>query len=201
MTDIQPKDILLGRGPYCYMNPGNRIFRKVIRSYSTVYKRNTPRRVKKEIVESITRDLKTQGHRFLVHSECLGAWREASSSLVHAKIGHALRDARNNVVRVTKACVGSEPSQPPLPEYPKMSHTVGRESVSKIGNDIDNFGKRAVAADKDARKPMFLGKSHHQRLHNVNRNIHESIDNVESFEVYCQKTIERGFWNAHAFQR
>ena len=47
------KDILLGRGPLCYRNPGNVVFRNMIQIHVVKYALDAPRSVKRAIVQSL----------------------------------------------------------------------------------------------------------------------------------------------------
>jgi hypothetical protein len=59
------KDILLGRGPLCYRNPGNVVFRHMIQFHVENYALNAPRSVKRDIVQSLIQEAHRQGRRFL----------------------------------------------------------------------------------------------------------------------------------------
>jgi hypothetical protein len=183
MDDVQPNDILFGRGPFCYMNPGNRIFREKIRSYSTLYERNTPRELKREIVESLTKLLQAQGHRFLVHSSTSGIWREADPNLVHAKIGHALRDVRNSVAKQSSS---SELSSPHLREHQSMSHTIAKENIKRIGFHLGDLGKGAAVSGKGIRKRRFRYTSQCQSFYNIQRTQERLGEKMISSEVKHQ---------------
>jgi hypothetical protein len=96
MEEIRPDDILLGRGPFCYRNPGNVAFRNLIQKYVSGYERDSPRSVKRKIVHKLILKARNAGHRFLVRSIDVDKWIEAHPYLVHTKVSHALRDARNS---------------------------------------------------------------------------------------------------------
>ena len=93
MTCIRSTDIMLGRGPTCYNNPGNRIFRKLIKEHVVFYKNQASRKEKAAVVTMLVSKLEAQGCRFL-HQASLGIWAEAPSHIVKSKVGHGLRDAR-----------------------------------------------------------------------------------------------------------
>ena len=93
MAVDHPTDIMLGRGPTCYNNPGNRLFRKVVKANAIYYKSKARRKDKAALVVLLISKLEAKGCRFLHRSSC-GTWVEALSTIVKKKVGHALRDAR-----------------------------------------------------------------------------------------------------------
>ena len=93
MTVIQPTDIMLGRGPTCYNNPGNRVFRDMIKEHVANYKSDARRKEKAAVVQVLVSKLESEGYRFL-HRSTAGIWVEAPPRLVKNKVGHGLRDAR-----------------------------------------------------------------------------------------------------------
>jgi hypothetical protein len=92
---IKQDDILLGRGPLCYRNPGNIKFRNITQSHAAKYVIDAPRSYKNKIGQSLINTTKGQGMRFLIRSKEDSNWYEAKPDLVQSKVGHALRDARN----------------------------------------------------------------------------------------------------------
>jgi hypothetical protein len=94
MKDLNEKDILLGRGPFCYRNPGNIAFRNLIQAHVASYPRCAPRTVKKKIVQKLISEAQNQGYRFLIYDKDRNDWCEAHPYVVNAKVSHALRDAR-----------------------------------------------------------------------------------------------------------
>ena len=90
---ILPTDIMLGRGPTSYSNPGNRVFRRMVKEHSVYYKSRTPRKEKAGLVTLVISKLQTMGYRFL-HRSSDGDWVEAPLKIAEKKVGHGLRDAR-----------------------------------------------------------------------------------------------------------
>ena len=93
MAYTRPTDIMFGRGPTCYNNPGNRVFRKLIKEHVVYYKNRASRKEKADVVKMVVSKLEAQGCRFL-HQPMHGIWVEAHSHIVKRKVGHGLRDAR-----------------------------------------------------------------------------------------------------------
>ena len=93
MAWIRPTDIMLGRGPTCYNNPGNRVLRKLVKTNAIQYKSQAPRKQKKALVKLLISKLVAKGYRFL-HRSAGGTWVEAPTTIVEKKVGHGLRDAR-----------------------------------------------------------------------------------------------------------
>jgi hypothetical protein len=94
MTDINENDVLLGRGPFCYRNPGNIAFRNLIQSHVASYARCAPRSLKRKLVETLISKAQKIGCRFLVRVKNTSMWCEAHPYIVRSKVSHALRDAR-----------------------------------------------------------------------------------------------------------
>ncbi|KAI2513573.1 hypothetical protein MHU86_713 [Fragilaria crotonensis] len=93
MPCIQPTDIMLGRGPTCYNNAGNIMFRKLLKEYELYYRKQARRSEKAALVKLLVSKLKAKGCRFLCRS-APGVWVEASTQVAERKMGHGLRDAR-----------------------------------------------------------------------------------------------------------
>ena len=93
---MDTNDILLGRGRFCYSNPGNVAFRGMIKEQVAKYSFDADRSVKREIIQSLIAQAREQGRQFLVRSLKDGKWRQAHAKLVQSKVSHALRDARNS---------------------------------------------------------------------------------------------------------
>ncbi|KAI2513626.1 hypothetical protein MHU86_766 [Fragilaria crotonensis] len=93
MTNIQPTDIMLGRGPTCYNNAGNIMFRNLIKENVIYYRNQTRRSEKAALVKLVVSKLKAKGCRFLYRASP-GVWVEASTQIAEKKVGHGLRDAR-----------------------------------------------------------------------------------------------------------
>ena len=95
---IQSTDILLGRGPKCYNNTGNRVLRKLIKEHAVHLKNEARRGEMAALVKQMVSKLVAMGCRFLYRSST-GIWVEAPSHLAEKKVGHGLRDARLSVSR------------------------------------------------------------------------------------------------------
>lgn len=93
MACVQPTDIMLGRGPTCYNNVGNRIFRKLIKENVIFYRNQARRSEKGALVKLLVSKLQAKGCRFF-HRSSTGVWVEASPEIAEKKVGHGLRDAR-----------------------------------------------------------------------------------------------------------
>ena len=96
MKNMDTNDILLGRGRFCYRNPGNVAFRGMIKEHVAKYSFHADRSVKGEIIQSLITQAREQGRVFLVRSLQDDKWCEAHPKLVRSKVSHALRDARNS---------------------------------------------------------------------------------------------------------
>ena len=85
MIDIEANDVLFGRGPLCYRNPGNIAFRNLIKSHVASYARCAPRALKRKIVQILISEAQKQGCRFLVRAKSSDIWCEAHPYLVRSK--------------------------------------------------------------------------------------------------------------------
>jgi hypothetical protein len=95
MIAIEPTDILFGRGPTYYNHTGNKIFRKVIKSYTIFYRNDTPKMMKRACINDVWEVLVSLGCRFLLrNSDADSSWFVSSDEDAKKKISHALRDYR-----------------------------------------------------------------------------------------------------------
>jgi hypothetical protein len=167
MIEIKPKDILLGRGPVCYRNPGNIMFRKFITEHYINYMLTTPRGMKKYIVKTLIDKIHGMGSRFLVRSENEHSWRLAHPHLIQAKVGHALRDARAMKIdrlAVNKLKVPACAKETPL----KVASAMNKDCIPNVENQQSVRGKNNKTKfyksliDKREVKPsteVFVGKN------------------------------------------
>jgi hypothetical protein len=96
ITKFKSTDVFFGRGPSCYNQPGNKIFRSVIRPYIPNYHLKSPISLKRACIKRILEELASHDCRFLVReSEYSNDWVVASDDIVKKKIGHTLRDYRS----------------------------------------------------------------------------------------------------------
>ena len=86
-------DILIGRGPECFNNPGNEMFRNYINQNAGRYQHTVRRREKASIVKSLVAELEVKGCRFLIRS-FTGTWVQASARLIEKIASNELRDAQ-----------------------------------------------------------------------------------------------------------
>lgn len=100
MSLILPTDIMLGRGPTCYNNPGNKVFRKLVKEHVEHYKTEARRREKAALVKKLVSELSAKGYRFLHRRSATGPWVEAPPHIVEKKVGHGLRDARLSTSKI-----------------------------------------------------------------------------------------------------
>ena len=145
-------DIMLGRGPTCYNNPGNRVFRKLVTANAIYYKSKARRKDKAALVELLISKIEANGCRFLHRSSC-GTWVEALTTMVKKKVGHALRDAR-----LAADKVGGETNVLPRnfrPAIPDQKHTTQGMSFSAPTADIKQTEERRIAKSETKDKISF----------------------------------------------
>ena len=138
---IQPTDIMLGRGPTCYNNPGNRLFRKLIKENAIYYKSQARRKEKAALVTRLIDELEAKEFRFLHRSLC-GTWVEAPTKVVEKKVGHGLRDARlaaDNADGESKTLPKN--FRPAIKKQKPTEILSGESDITECGNrDIVNIG-------------------------------------------------------------
>ncbi|KAI2511883.1 hypothetical protein MHU86_2399 [Fragilaria crotonensis] len=100
MLLIQPTDILLGRGPGCYNNPGNMVFRKMVKEYAFHYTNTALRREKTAVVKMLIIKLEALGYRFLQRSST-GTWIEAPHHMAVNKNKKYTDQAKDNRAEIT----------------------------------------------------------------------------------------------------
>jgi hypothetical protein len=93
MTLIKPTDIMLGRGSTCYNNPGNKVFRQVLKEHVMHYRNQALRKEKAALVKMLVSKLEAMGYRFLQQSTT-ATYVEAPPHLAENKVAHCLRDLR-----------------------------------------------------------------------------------------------------------
>ena len=103
-SSLLSNGILLGRGPICYNNDGNQMFRMIVREHK---QRAGNEPISDNLIPGLVRDIyltcQDRGYRFLVH-EGRGKWIEASKNTTMKMIRHQVR-ARNFL----KQCTPSTP--------------------------------------------------------------------------------------------
>jgi hypothetical protein len=97
MNKSIPKEVYLGRGPACYQQPGNKEYRSIIKLYAPDFHRDAPKPAKSKFIESLQLKLRMQGFRFYSFSTREQEWISALECDIKEKIGHDLRDYRNNL--------------------------------------------------------------------------------------------------------
>ncbi|KAI2509702.1 hypothetical protein MHU86_4684 [Fragilaria crotonensis] len=110
--------IMIGKGPTCFNNAGNVLFRKFIKGKVRRYQKAVLRGKKTSMVKSLASELHEKGCRFLLRS-FTGTWVQASSRLIERKVNHALRDALHDAdTAVSGRDIDTPPSdfRPPCTE-------------------------------------------------------------------------------------
>ena len=104
MNDVEPTDILLGRGPTCYNNIGNQRFREVIKLYLPDYAESVSKSKKhtSNLIENLWSKLLIQGFRFRFRSKLTGDWIGAPECMAKEKVAHSLRDYSKRIPGVCK---------------------------------------------------------------------------------------------------
>ncbi|KAI2496476.1 hypothetical protein MHU86_18017 [Fragilaria crotonensis] len=128
ISEIRPTDIILGRGPAFYNNPGNMMFRKLLKEHAVHYRYEARLREKTEMITLLVSQLQAKGCRFL-HMSSTGVWIEAPSRTLIQKVGHGLRDAR---LAVAKS--GDTVTVIPKNSRPSVTKEIPRDSVTPVSH-------------------------------------------------------------------
>jgi hypothetical protein len=183
---IKNDGVLLGRGRFCYWNPGNVKFRNMIRSYVDKYVIDATRSYKSNIVQALIKTAQENGIRFLVRSKQDGNWYQAQPYVVQLKVSHALRDARNSLAlsmknKKTTSC--SDPKQ-----SWKQS---AREDSTADTSRLSDSPKTPTAIHAQAslignQKISPLTDTHnHKRLDKV-KSYDSTIESIQHSSDFCQ---------------
>jgi hypothetical protein len=173
---IQDDDVLLGRGPFCYRNPGNIKFRSMIRSCVDKYVIDAPRSYKSNIVQALIKTANDKGIRFIVRSKQDGNWYEAHPYVVQLKVSHALRDARNSIttsVKNKKTTSSSDPKQ-------SWKQSTRKDAISSFLDLVILRKYSALQAQESQLGPQNINPI-------MGAHIHKHLDKVKSYE-----SIEHG---------
>jgi hypothetical protein len=173
---MNAKDILLGRGGFCYRNAGNVAFRDMIKEQVDNYSSHANRSVKGKIIQSLITQAQEQGRLFLVRSLHDDSWREAHPKLVRSKVSHALRDARNsskNHRSVKKTRIISD----------SVNDHMGKRAVSLRTHDCSI--KQDIPMEK-VRVMFPLDMTTAREVEKMNNDVKGMMDchNVKSFDEY-----------------
>jgi hypothetical protein len=103
-NEIQPTDVLCGRGRRCFQHDGNVNYRDMVAKYSEVYQKTNSRTEKSRIVNAIVDSLGRNGSRFLKQHEEDGNdhWRVLSTKEARLKIAHTFRDYLSDRIKSMK---------------------------------------------------------------------------------------------------
>lgn len=97
VTEIQPTDVLCGRGKTSFNHVGNRSFRDLIAESTQRYIDAKSRLQKSMVVHSIVEEVKKAQGRFLKQDRYSGQWFELDEKQAKEKVGHAIRDATSSI--------------------------------------------------------------------------------------------------------
>lgn len=89
---IEANDVVLGKSKQAFAQPGNEMFRTLIRQHCVAYKSSDCRRTKQEIARGILEQIQSSGGRFL-KLQPDGTVVVLLINQCHEKISHALRSA------------------------------------------------------------------------------------------------------------
>lgn len=91
---LHANDVICGRGKGTFGNTGNIRFRQICLKRADQYRKAKTRVLKKQLVSEIIIAIRSIGGRFLQHQT--GEYYDIGDEAAAAKVGHALRDAKNS---------------------------------------------------------------------------------------------------------
>ncbi|VEU42344.1 unnamed protein product [Pseudo-nitzschia multistriata] len=161
-NEINPNDVLCGRGGLTNSNIGNKRFRSVVAKYQQEYL-HARKNDKKLIARRIITEIKENDGRFLQRSSDPSIWSEISMKKALEKTSQALReglDVRHKTVRpeklVHKIDIDSNRWRTPKKTEARVVEGVVIESPSKneivSGEDVPNFVQESETHEFD---PIF----------------------------------------------
>lgn len=166
LTDVNPDDVLLGRGGGTNSQVGNRRFRKLVQDFQPTYLM-AKRKEKPLLARTIVLIIRKRGGRFLKKNEETGEMFEVGDTKAEAKTSQALREGLD--VRATRSAVmqsdKKKKKNPKSPGTPQSSnsnscshHEETSPSVSPMGA-VTGVGKdRSVSSESPPTLPKFQGE-------------------------------------------
>lgn len=98
---LNDNDVICGRGKRILHHVGNIRFREICLERADQYRKAKTRVLKQKCVSEIILGIRSAGGRFLQHKA--GEYQDISDEAAAAKVGHALRDAKNASSPCSKA--------------------------------------------------------------------------------------------------
>ncbi len=97
-----PSDVLNGRGGLTNHHPGNRVYRKMVKSRQVRYSACRNKAAKQVIIKSILDDVRELGGRFLQECAIEGKWFEIGYKMAWKKTSQALREEQPKLKKLMK---------------------------------------------------------------------------------------------------
>jgi hypothetical protein len=176
----ETNDILLGRGPSRYRNPGNVAFRHMILVEIKKYSLHASRSVKNNVIQSLIAKAKDQGRRFLVWSQKDDAWCEAHPRLIRSKISHALRDARQSAKDYDSSMAAKLSKHPSLVQECKRQ----KNAISFVDYSMNSYRFNNFPVNAQRQTIVYV------KDYNAVHNYWENIDFKSSSALFCPSKTE-----------
>lgn len=167
-TEIEPTDVLCGRGKTSFNHVGNRRFRDIIANSVDKYNSAKSRLEKSMVVHSIVEQVKKVKGRFLKQDRFSGRWYELDERQAKEKVGHAIRDATSSV-------------DPKKKSLKKMRSKAANASSQAMPNVV-----RCVSSDVEVIKPqryVSCSSNDDSTKSNSTRTSQDSLDDFEPLHV------------------
>mmetsp|Transcript_21052 Transcript_21052/g.31785 ORF Transcript_21052/g.31785 Transcript_21052/m.31785 type:complete len:217 (-) Transcript_21052:77-727(-) len=154
-----PYDILCCKTTEAYTHNGNRVFRKLIESYSSSYAKAGQRKVlKSQVVNEIIRAVLANKGRFLQQSSS-GSWTVVKKSKRREKISNALRRATVQDDRIKISNHNKDDVLAPKPQHVNLSPP--NNNLTNFLNETTKIGEATTTTtnndDMDPFNPMGIG--------------------------------------------
>ena len=188
-AEIQPTDVLCGRGKQAFNNQGNRRFRDLIAASTDKYINASSRLEKSMVVHSIVEQVKKIGGRFLKQDRYTGRWYELDERQAKEKVGHAIRDATASIDPKKKEKAAKKRNSATSTSLPIHRQKVRSDFVLSMNDDSSRMNDDSSRMNDDSSRSTSSGKSdlvaldEDMDISNIEPIRHDSIEAQNSLRV------------------
>lgn len=178
-------DVLCGRGTSYRNHWGNRQLRAVVDQHLEQYISSETKLAKTHIINCITESIRETGNcRFVNYDERLGYWYEIGDQLAREKVGHAMRDAKQNKKRKAEVeCV--HVTQESQAQYQELLRTQQRLFLESLIEDQQRNNATVVVNCMDQEQDAVFRRQ--QQI------FQESLNHEEIPEQRARKRARHNF--------
>lgn len=138
---LNDNDVICGRGKRSSRNVGNIRFREIALERADAYRNLKTRVLKKQYIEDIIFAVRSAGGHFLQRKANTGEWYELGGEAAAAKVGHALRDAKDasGSKASKKACKGKTSKIISTVGWDQLIDDLAAEMFHPINDDLSDL--------------------------------------------------------------